>query len=337
VNDPKLWNEPNLSTTKAKRQHYVPKLLLRSFAIEGKVRVFDLDEHKEYRTSVANAAVESQFYNENAENLELSAEEWLARLEGNATPVLDGLLDNPNNILSLSIDKELHLARFLAALRFRTPVFRDFIDNMQISVLQQIKDMVKKQIYHQHSNKRAEAIWEELERKPTHWWFSESEPEQSASTANFMLGEVQGYANLFRAAPWRIGFAPDSIRLYTSDNPVAGYLNPVRPWWETGAFASLSYFVPLSPKILLKIERRPDQKKGEELKPCGERLRKDFSQWEISFARHVVTSDAKRYLYGEGPIVPKDCATSCLERIGSAELEFAIRYLDFDPRPPSSV
>jgi hypothetical protein len=154
---------------------------------------------------------------------------------------------------------------------------------------------------------------------------------------NFMLGEVQGFANLLVAAPWRIGFAPDSIQLYTSDNPVAGYLNPVRPWWETAAFASLNYFVPLSPKVLLKIERRPDQKGKGELKPRGERRHEDFSEWEISFARHVVTNDAVKYLYGEGPVVPKDCAASCLERIGRAELEFAIRYLGFDPRPPRSV
>ncbi len=115
-----------------------------------------------------------------------------------------------------------------------------------------------------------------------------------------MLSEVQGFANLLRAAPWHIGVAPDSIQLYTSDNPVAGYLNPVRSWWEGAAFASFTYFVPLSPKVLLKIERRPNRKDNEELQPRGKRRRKDFSEWGISFARHVVTHNARRYLYGEG-------------------------------------
>jgi len=49
-----------------------------------------------------------------------------------------------------------------------------------------------------------------------------------------------------------------------------------------------------------------------------------------SLARHVVTHNARRYLYGEGPVVPRDCAASCLKRIGQAQLEFAIRYLDYD-------
>ena len=149
-----------------------------------------------------------------------------------------------------------------------------------------------------------------------------------------MLGEVRGFANILRAAPWRIGFAPDSIRLYTSDNPVAGYLHPVRIPGEGAAFSSFTYFMPLSPRVLLKIDRRPDRKGDKEVQPCGERRRCDFSEWEISFARHVVTNDAIRYLFGEGPIVSKDCAASCLERIDRARLEFAVHYLGYDPRPP---
>jgi len=333
----KFWNEPNLSPTEVKRQHYVPRLLLRAFTVDDKIRVFDLDEGKEFRTSTNNTAVESQFYDENIADFHLSTEDWLAKLEGDAAPVINRLIDNPANLLSLSVEEEFSIARFLVALRFRTPAFRDYNEKISRTVLLQIKDMAQKQIYHQHDKGKADSIWQEIEKKPDRWWFNEREPQQPASTANFMLGEIQGFANLLRAAPWRIGFAPDSLRLYTSDNPVAGYLNPVRPWWEGAAFASLTYFIPLSPKVLLKIERRPDQKDKEKLQPRGERRYKDFSEWEISFARHVVTNDTKRYLYGEGLVVLRDCAVNCLERIGRAQMEFAIRYLGFDPRPPKGI
>ena len=124
------------------------------------------------------------------------------------------------------------------------------------------------------------------------------------------------------------------MRLYTSDNRVAGYLRPIRLWGEGAAFSSLTYFVPLSPRILLKIERRPDKKDKEKTELRGERRHKDFSEWEISFAQHVITNDAMRYLYGEGPIVDKRCASSYLQRIAKAELEFAVEYLGFDPRTP---
>ncbi|MBA7473357.1 hypothetical protein ES707_08694 [subsurface metagenome] len=337
MDEQKFWNEPNLSLTKAKRQHYVPRVLLRSFVVDGRIRIFDLEKGTEYRTSVGNTAVEAQFYNESIANLCLSTEGWLAKLEGDATPVINELLDNLDNVRSLSVDKEFYIARFLVALRFRTPAFRDYNDKLFTSILQQIKDMAKKQIYHQHNKEKADTIWEEIKSKPDHWWFNEPEPQQAAKITNFMLGEVQGFANLLRAAPWRIGMAPDSICLYTSDNPVAGYLRPVHPWWEGAAFASLTYFIPLSPRVLLKIDRRPDKKDNEKLQPQGERCYKDFSEWEVSFARHVVTNDSVRYLYGEGPVIPKDCATSCLERIGRSQLEFAIRYLGFDPRPPKGL
>lgn len=334
MNKQKFWNEPNLSRTGVKRQHYVPQLLLHTFAVNGKIRIFDLKNGTEHRTSIANAAVETHFYDVKIEGIQVSTEDWLAQLEGEAAPVIERLLDDPSNILSLSIKEELHMARFITALRFRTPAFRDYNKKMTASMLQQIKGMIKKQIYHQHDKQKADAIWEEIKKKPDHWWFQEPEPQQLATTTTFMLGEVQGFANILRAAPWRIGFAPDSIRLYTSDNPVAGYLSPVRIPREGAAFSSFTYFMPLSPRVLLKIERRPDQKGNKKLQPRGERQRGDFSEWEISFARHVVTNDAMRYLFGEGPIVPKDCAASCLERIDRAKLGFAVQYLGFDPRPP---
>ena len=335
MDDSKFWNEPNLSPTKTKRQHYVPQVLLRAFAVNGKIRVVDLDsEGKEYRTSTTNVAVKKHFYDVDLADIQVSTEDWLAQLEGTATPVIVKLVEDPDRVTSLSVEEELCLARFIVALRLRTPSFRDWNDKMIKSMLQQIKDMGKKQVYSQHSKREAEAIWDEMKDKPDHWWFNEPEPQQPAMTTAFMLSEVQGFANLIRAAPWRIGTTPDSMRLYTSDNPVSGYLNPVRLWWEGAAFSSFTYFVPLFPRILLKIERRPDRKGREELQPQGDRRHSDFSSWETLFAQHVVTNDARKYLYGEGTVVPRKCARRYLERVDRAKLEFAIRYLGFKPRPP---
>ena len=68
--------EPNLSKTEVKRQHYIPQMYLRPFAVDGKIRVVDLDGGKrEYKTSVGNVAVESHFYNVNVEDLRLSTED----------------------------------------------------------------------------------------------------------------------------------------------------------------------------------------------------------------------------------------------------------------------
>lgn len=332
VNKEKFWEEANLGPTRTKRQHYVPELLLRTFTTDDKIRVFDLDYGQEYRTSIVNAAIENHFYDESISDFHLSTEDWLANnLEDKAAPIIKRLIDNPDSIVSLSIEEEFHISRFLAALRFRTPAFRNHIEKFSTIALSKIKDMANKQIYHQHDKGKADTIWKEMENKPDHWWFNEQKPQRPASITNFMLGEIPGFANSLRAAPWRIGTTPNSLQLYTSDNPVSEYLRPVRPSWETARFSSMNYFIPLSPKTLIIIEHRPYQQGNGELQTQGERRHADFSEWEISFARHVITNNAVKYLYGEGSVVSRECASSCLERIGHAQLDFAIRYLGFDP------
>ena len=80
MDDPKFWNELNLSPTEVKRQHYVPQVLLCAFAVDGKVRVVDLDsEGKEYRTSTANVAVEKHFYNVDLADIPLHSETGTTR------------------------------------------------------------------------------------------------------------------------------------------------------------------------------------------------------------------------------------------------------------------
>ena len=335
-NEPRYWNEATLAPTEAKRQHYVPRMYLEAFTgVDRKTRVVDLDEGKEFRTSVRNAAVETYFNDVEIGDEHLSTEEWLSELEGLASPVLTELINDPTSICSLSLDEELRLARFITALKFRTPAFREWNDDLMSRMASQIKEIIKDSLYHQLEKEEADAYWNIWGEKPDYWWIHQSDSYQPSATSASMLSEVQGFANLLIAAAWKIGNVPDSIQLYTSDNPVSSYLRPVRPWWEGGAFASYDYFIPLSPRVLLKIERRPYCNGNENLKRRGRRRYRDFSRGETSFARHVVTVNATRYLFGEGLVVARECATSCIERIGRANLAFAMRYLGFDPRPPA--
>ncbi|RJO62184.1 MAG: DUF4238 domain-containing protein [Dehalococcoidia bacterium] len=327
----KSWNEPNLSFTEVRRQHYVPQLLLREFVVDNKIRVFDLDENTEFRTSTVNAAVANQFYDEHIADYHLSTETWLANLENEAAPIIKKLLDNPDTLSSLSTENEVSFSRFLAALRFRTPAFRERMEKTFADMLTEIKKMGKRQIYAQFDKAEADYHWADIENKPDSWWFQETEPHQQTNITNHMLGEIQGYANLLRAAPWRIGRVPDSCRLYSSDNPISGYLQPVRLVGEGGAFSSFTYYVPLSPKLLLEIMRRPDNNDKESLQPRGGRKCKNFSEWEIAFARNVITNDARRYLFGDGTIVLKNEANDFLERIGKVQIEFSIRYFGYNP------
>lgn len=327
------WNEPNLAKTGAKRQHYVPQMLLRPFATGGRLRVSDLDDLREFWATPATAAVEQGFYNVARGDDVLSNELWLSELEGVAAPILREITADPDALSTLSDEQDMALARFLTAQRLRVPAFRRWLRGVTDDMLPDIKRLAKGQLFAMTSRKEAEATWAAWEKKPPHFWWGMEREEPPEELTSDLLGEVQGYANLLRAAPWRIGKAAGKVRLYTSDNPVAGDLPTVRPWWEGAAFASLVYYVPLSPQVLLKIGRRPDSQE----ESVGARESRDFDDYAISVARHVVTAGATRFLFGgEGPIVPRDCARSCLDQAGRANLQHAIRYQGFDPNPPSA-
>ena len=333
------WNEPILGRTQTKRQHFVPRLYLKPFTrSDGKIRVVDLQEEREYVSSLRNAAVETRFYDVTVEEQDYSAEDWLAELEGDAASVLRLLLVEPSAIAELTDEQENSLSRFIAAQILRTPRKRQELDDTIDGVFSQIEQGLKGQFVNRFGDTQGLVKYAEWQAKPFHERYGEQEPTQPASITNSLLSEVQGFANQLRGAPWRIGNALGRARLYASDNPAPGYLRPVRPWWEVGAFPSLQYFLPLSPELLLTIERRPDSDDLDtKASPWGERRKKNFSAWEISMARHIISRDASRYLYGDGLVVSKQCAVSCLDRIELATRQFAAKYLGYDPNPPSGV
>lgn len=337
-----FWGEPILNKTESKRQHFVPRLHLKNFATaDGKIRVFDLQESREYLASLTNVAVERHFYNINIEGVDLSSEDWLAKLESDASSVVQTLIEDPSAITKLTGKQENSLSRFVAALSVRTPSLRQAMNHVFEDVLSQVEEKIQAQFLNQLGERQEFAEFEEWRSRPVHERLGEEKPTQSAAVTNFLLGEVQGFANLVRAAPWRVGKALGRLRLYTSDNPVAHYAGPLSPWWNGMGFASFHYYIALSPDLLLKVERRPDRgNSGSAVNPRGERRNKDFSEWEISIARHSISRDSSRFFYGSGSVVSKQCAESCLDRIEHDMREFAIKYHGYswqtflDPLPP---
>ena len=227
-----MWNELVLGQTQTKRQHYVPRYCLKPFGrSDGKLRVSDLQEDCEYVSSLDSVAVESRSYDVDLGGYAASAEDWLGELEGDVATVLRCLIDDPSAISTLTWEEEKALARFIAALIVRTPRKRQELDDALDRVFPQIEQNLKGQFLSQFEEDQGLAKYREWQAKPFHERYGEKEPSQPASTTNHLLGEVQGFANVLRAAPWRIEKPPKHGWLYTSDNPVSRYLRPVRPWW----------------------------------------------------------------------------------------------------------
>lgn len=331
------WNEPILAPTEVKRQHYVPRMYLRTFTRGDElIQVWDLDDGRSFSTTLENVAVMGRYYDIEVDEVgTVSPEDWLASVESAAVPVIRKLVDAPTTVTDLAPVEENELARFLGAMAFRVPSFRSWNQKSMDGVLEKIKDMARGVLFNRLAPNQeiAEDIWAAWKEKPDHWWFGETEPFTPEMLTASMLSEVQGWANLIRSMNWTVGRVPSSTGLYTSDNPMAPWVDPVRLWWDKPAFANIDYFVPLSPSVLMLIQRRRGRGDTPRSFP-GSRSTKHFSQWEASFARHVLSNTATRYLFGVEPVVSRDCATTCLERIEASKFIDAIRYHAFDPRPP---
>ncbi len=202
------------------------------------------NDEKEFRTSTDNVAAEKHFNDIEVDDLTISTEGWLSNLEAITSPILSKLKSQPAAIERLDHEEENNLARFVAALRLRTRYYRDWNRILVGSVTAEVRDSIWEQLVGSRGKEEAAKIWkgwEEAGDHPEVFGYGESD---SAKSITFLLGETQGFANLLVGAPWRIGSAPANLPLYTSDNPVSGYLRPVKEWWETAAFSSLTYFFP---------------------------------------------------------------------------------------------
>lgn len=68
----------------AKRQHYVPRCLLKHFCVDGQtIAVTDLKTNKTYQTNIINVAQENRFYNLDTNKGKISLKNNYAELESN--------------------------------------------------------------------------------------------------------------------------------------------------------------------------------------------------------------------------------------------------------------
>ena len=334
--DPKYHYEFNLAFTDVKRQHYVAQSYLRRFAdAKAEVDAFDIETEQAFRANVKNVAVENGFNNILLPNgVVASTESWLSRLEDLAAPILDMLAEAPDTVTALSKRNERDLARYLAAQRLRVPAFREEMKRTRTFLVEKFKQMG--QAYLRNTLPKAEAreVWEDWSKKPDEWWLQEEEPHQDSETAAFLLAEVEGLSNILRAMPWRLGNT--QLLLFTSDNPLARFFPSTHFPGDTGSFFEHVYFFPVTPNLLLRIgpiwRDLPDRPTLQ-----GHRLRSDFSDWESSIARHVIGTNATRFLYGSGPYVYGACALDCLVKYNDAKLRSAVRFEDFDPSRPGEM
>jgi hypothetical protein len=329
--DPYHFREPNLSDTGVKRQHYVPRRYLNTFANEEAIQVFDRENQLTFTTSTQNAAVESFFYDLRYEEEKLSTENWFANsVEGPFWPVYDALLADPANIEALSERDEYVIGRFVAAQRLRVPHRRVYVIETRTKFREWAAELITNAIGESAS---AEDIDAYLADNGTIPWLRSNRTFQPGEAMSAELGEIQGDANILLAKDWILAVIEPELGLFTTDNPVATHVPAILPaWWSD--FEDCEQVFPLSPGCALVFS---PLRRGADIQPRGRRSFRRFSKWSSSRIRSIVAREATRFLFGSALILDLETARKNLQNIDSTARDVAIEFFGYNPDGPQPL
>ena len=293
-------------TTEARRQHYVPRMYLRSFASSagGPVPFHNLETGKSGTASVKKLAAEKDRYNFEFEGATISAEEWLGTVEAAAAPWLERLREAEEQ-LDIPAEGMVALARFMSAQFFRSPAFSSWLESNKRHLVGKIKEqarLILPQDQFEHWDSKPDEVW--LQQDPN--------VDNETRTMLWLLSGTQGYANmLLTLLDWTLLAAPRGRHFYTSDTAFVRWPSPLDDGVLPGSFVSFDYHLPVSPSRALRL--RPRRKRSEELQ-LATLIVKKASKHDVSIANAVQSVSATRFLYGRGPWLPPDDARQILDR-----------------------
>lgn len=243
-----------------KRQHYVPKFMLRRFAIDPRNKkslIYKLDvvTGRPSRVNPVNEVVQSHYYRIELPDgtIDDTADELLDRFESEAAPRIARLAsanqDMPNDM------DVFWLANFIASLKPRTPAGREQLREMDVQL--------------------AELSAEVRLSDPREWPETVSEEERLQMLDDLRRG-VLGFAStpsrevglmfaalektagvLFDEMRWRFLCAPEGHCFVLSDDPVNHY-DPTPKMKDAGASyvssPNAKTVIPLDPSLVLVLE-----------------------------------------------------------------------------------
>lgn len=128
---------------RAENQHYVPKMLLRSFAAdsgakEPQVHVFDKRNARTFPTAISNIAAERSFYDLKDDEGSVSLEPALTELEGHTNAAFEKIRAT-GRLESLTGTDGAWVATFVAAQRIRVRAFREAMRQLHLDMKTQVE------------------------------------------------------------------------------------------------------------------------------------------------------------------------------------------------------
>jgi hypothetical protein len=190
----------NLKNT-AKRQHYVPRLLLKRFTdINEKLWVFDKWEKNIFESSINGVAAENYYYNYNVSGVVRTLENELTEYETKASKVIDSIVES-NSLLNLTDDDKYNFSEFISLQYLRTP----FAFNQSLNFYDQLmSDLFFKGI----SPEQIEG-YEDLTEDSLRLWRLSS------------LSDFKTFSQHFFNKTWVLQASTSTSPFWISDNPIS--------------------------------------------------------------------------------------------------------------------
>ncbi len=119
--------------SRAKRQHYVPRCLLKHFCADGQtINVTDLKTNKTYQTNITNVAQENRFYDFKTMNGDISLEDSFSGLEAKTAPIIDRIVSTES--IAWFTDKDFQILEdFIVCQFYRTRKSVNFVKRVLLS------------------------------------------------------------------------------------------------------------------------------------------------------------------------------------------------------------
>lgn len=225
-----------------KKQHYIPHFYLKGFCRDKKLWVYDREEGSYKERNPKTVATENHFYTveDDEGKKRADVEEVLGRVENTVAPIIRKI---DAGSYALSAEEKIHLAQFVALLKFRVLMFEgwfsDFADTVAKKILRDRYpnvEAVQQQLDAAGKNnpedpEQAKNIFEGLQRG------NYKVIPNDAARITQMLQLSLGISEEISFMEWTFAVAPENTSFVTSDNPVlvlSSGAPPVPPEGWTG-------------------------------------------------------------------------------------------------------
>ena len=218
------------------QQHYVPRFLLRNFCARGSEQIYVYDKQlgAARKTNVRKVASERGFYNIHIGDRAMTLEQWLGRIETDASPIVRRVCRD-ESIGDLTANDRHRLAVFVAAQFLRVKSIR----SQFLSISRLIEDRL-----------RATGADPKKIRG-----FSPATDQDAKAASLSMLKRANEFAAYFASKTWFLSKTGRTNPLYSSDCPVTRYNHlDLAPYGDLGlASPGIEIYVPLSSRLLLNL------------------------------------------------------------------------------------